>query len=387
MKNNTLYLTLGIVTILSLIPLTATQGHPPITVDVKCVRAIPRDVDIAICLDTSGSMSGLIESAKQKLWAIVNELANAKPTPRLRVALYHYGNDGLNMETGWVKQLSPLTDDLDRIYEELFKLQTNGGTEFVARVVRAATNNLNWSSQKNALKMIIVAGNEPATQDRKYELYDVSKASINKGIIINTIFCGNPEQGRRTGWADPATWTEGQYSAIDQDRGTIIIRTPYDKTIIELNVKLNATYLGYGQLGDKYKARQEAQDANAKSLNESAAASRVSSKASKLYVNSNWDIVDAVQNKKIDLAKIPAKDLPKPMQTMSVEERTKYVETLALRRKELQKEIGQLNTKRILHQKSEMKKQGIDESKSFDAQLRRAIRTQGKSKGLTFGEK
>ena len=386
MKRKTLILTLGIVTVLSLIPTAVSQGHPPITVEVKISPAVPHDVDIAICLDTSGSMTGLIESAKQKLWAIVNELAHAKPKPRLRVALYHYGNDGLSKETGWVKQLCPLTDDLDEIYEELFKLQTNGGTELVARVVRAATNNLNWSSQKNALKMIIVAGNEAATQDQKYELHDVCKTSINEGIIINTIFCGNPEQGRRTGWADAAGWGEGQYATIDQDRGTVIVKTPYDKIIIELNIKLNATYLGYGRLGEKRKARQAAQDTNAESLNAPAYASRTASKASGLYVNSSWDIVDAVQNKKIDLTKIPAKDLPKPMQSMSVEERIKYVEKLTLRRTELQKKINKLNTKRILHQKNEMEKQGIDEDKSFDAMLRRAIRTQGKSKGLTFTE-
>ena len=301
--------------------------------------------------------------------------------------MYHYGNDGLNKETGWVKQLSPLTDDLDKIYEELFKLQTNGGTEYVARVVRAATNNLNWSAQKGAFKMIIVAGNEPATQDQKYELHDICKTSINKGIIINTIFCGNAEQGKRTGWSDAAAWAEGQYAAIDQDRGTIIIKTPYDKIIIKLNVELNDTYVGYGRLGTKNKARQNRQDANAGSLNESAEASRVSSKASPLYVNSSWDIVDAVQNKKMDLEKVPAKDLPKVMQTMSVEERIKYVEKLTLRRKELQKEIGELNKKRLNHQKTEMEKQGIDESKSFDAQLRKAIQTQGKSKGLTFTKK
>ncbi len=387
MKHKTLCLTLAAVMILTVIPLTTTQGHETSKIVVKCGLAVPRDVDIAICLDTSGSMNGLIESAKQKLWAIVNELSRVKPKPRLRVALYHYGNDSLNQETGWVKQLCPLTDDLDKIYEELFKLRTNGGTELVARVVRAATNNLNWSSQKNALKMIVVAGNEAATQDREYKLRDICKASINNGIIINTIFCGNAQQGRQTGWADAANWAEGQYSAIDQNRGTVIIKTPYDKRIIELNIELNATYLGYGKRGRKYKSRQEAQDANAASLNVPAQASRTASKASGLYVNSKWDVVDAVRDNKLNLSEVSGKDLPKVMKPMSAGERTKYVEKLASRRKELQKEIRQLNVKRIAHQKTEMKKQGMDEGKSFDGMLRRAIQAQGQKKGLTFSEK
>ena len=89
-------------------------------------EARQRHVDLVICLDTSGSMSGLIESAKKKLWAVVNELATAQPKPLLRVGLYHYGNDGLNKEDGWVKQLCPLTDDLDDVYGKLFALRTNG---------------------------------------------------------------------------------------------------------------------------------------------------------------------------------------------------------------------------------------------------------------------
>ena len=235
--------------------------------------------------------------------------------------------------------------------------------------------------------MIVVAGNEPATQDKKYELHDICKASINDGIIINTIFCGNVDQGRRTGWSDAASWAEGQYSAIDQDRGTVVIKTPYDKRIIELNIKLNATYVGYGPLGRRYKTRQSAQDANAASLNEAASASRVASKASGLYANSSWDVVDAVKEKKMDLATAPPSSLPQEMQKMSPEERTKYVAGLAEKRKALQKEISELNTKRLAHQKQEMKKQGKDDTSSFDAQLRKAIQTQGQKKGFSFNDK
>ncbi len=69
----------------------------------------PRLIQVAICLDTSGSMDGLIDAARQKLWAIVNDLALAKPTPRLEVALLTYGNDGHKEADGWVAVQSPLT--------------------------------------------------------------------------------------------------------------------------------------------------------------------------------------------------------------------------------------------------------------------------------------
>ncbi len=200
-----------------------------------------RHVDLVICLDTSGSMTKLIEAAKQKLWSVVNELATAKPKPVLRVGLYQYGNDGLSRENGWVERLCPLTDDLDEVYGKLFALRTNGGTEYVARVIRAATNELKWNMDKGTLRMIFVAGNEPATQDEKtYKLQDICKAAVTKGIIVNTIFCNDEATGRRTGWADAAAWADGKYAAINRRVGTVVISTPYDKKLAELLNELDA---------------------------------------------------------------------------------------------------------------------------------------------------
>src|SRR5258705_2711251 len=97
-----------------------------------------RAVHLAICLDTSGSMDGLIDEARQKIWSIVNDLALATPTPRLRIALLTYGNDGHDAERGWVAVDAPFTEDLDTVSAQLFALKTNGGTELVARVLDAA---------------------------------------------------------------------------------------------------------------------------------------------------------------------------------------------------------------------------------------------------------
>ena len=343
-----------------------------------------RIVDLAICLDTSNSMDGLIGSAKQKLWAIVNELATAKPKPKLRVALYQYGNDNLrSLNNGWVQKVCDLTDDLDTVYEKLFALKTHGGTEYVSRVVRAATSELEWSG-RGSLKIIVVAGNEAATQDKTYPLQDTCKAAVTQGIIINTIFCGNVNTGRQTGWADAARWADGQYAAIDQNTGTVVVKTPYDKKIADLGTKLNKTYVAYGAKGKAGKERQTAQDANAASVSAPAAAQRVAAKSSGLYTNAQWDLVDAVEQKKVDLAKVEAKDLPEPMRKMSVEQRTDYVKQQSAKRVEIQKQVKELDDKRQAHVKAEMAKRGLDESKSFDAALRNAVRTQAEKAGMTF---
>ncbi len=341
-----------------------------------------KHIDLAICLDTSNSMDGLIDSAKQKLWAVVNELATAKPRPELRVALYQYGNDGLNKENGWVQRVCDLTGDLDEVYDKLFALRTNGGTEYVARVTRAAADELKWDKGKNTLRMIFVAGNEAATQDGKFKLKDVCAATAGKGIIINTIFCGNEARGRQTGWADAALWADGQYAAIDQDRGTVVINTPYDKKLSELSARLNTTYVAYGARGGKGLSLQTAQDSNARTLSPSASAERAVAKAGGLYRNAAWDLVDAMKEKKVDLAKVPEAELPENMRKMTPEQRKQAAE-----REKIQKEIKDLDAKRKAHVKEEMNKRGLEEGASFDAALRKAVRLQAESKDFKFEEK
>ena len=110
-------------------------------------------------------MDGLIASAKVKLWDIVNDLAKIKPTPNLRVGLYSYGNDGYDAKVGWIRKDLDLTNDLDMLYKKLNALTTNGGTEYVTRVCRDALKEQKWSNGKDALRVIFVCGNEPASQD------------------------------------------------------------------------------------------------------------------------------------------------------------------------------------------------------------------------------
>ena len=366
-------------------------GEDPVVVPVKPVATVvpvapeaTRPIDLAICLDTSNSMDGLIGSAKQKLWAAVNELATARPRPALRVALYQYGNNSLDKEVGCVQQVCELTDDLDTVYGKLFALTTNGGTEYVARVVRSATQELKWSKDKNALRMIFVAGNEPATQDGKYKLETICAASAAKGIIINTIFCGDEATGRTTGWADAARWADGRYAAIDQDGGTVVINTPYDKRLVELSAELNKTYVAYGRRGGAGKGNQSAQDANARKLGSAAAAQRAASKSTTMYTNSSWDIVDAANNGKVDVDKLKDEELPEEMKKMTPEQRKEYVAKKTAERAKVQKEIKDLSAKRDAHVKKEMEKKGLDDKHSFDAALRTAVREQAKSKDFKF---
>jgi hypothetical protein len=343
-------------------------------------------VQIAILLDTSGSMEGLIEQAKSQLWRIVNEFAKAKQdgvTPEVQVALYEYGKSSLAAASGWVRRIQPLTTDLDKISEELFALRTNGGDEFCGWVIRDAVNDLAWSAEGNVYKAIFIAGNEPFTQG-PVNYADSCKAAITKGIIVNTIHCGGEGQGINTKWKDGADLADGKYLVIDQNRAVVSIEAPQDKEIAKLGVELNQTYLAYGVEGKLGAGRQVSQDAAVATLAPAsgAVAQRAVAKASVNYRNSSWDLVDAVKEQKADVAKLKAEELPAEMQKLSPEERKAYVETKAQERAAMQAKIQALNQEREKYVAARMK--DIAGTNTLDAVVISAVREQSAKRNFKF---
>jgi hypothetical protein len=339
-------------------------------------------VDLAICLDTSGSMSGLIDSARQSLWAIVNDLASARPAPALRVALLTYGNTGHLAENGWVNVDSPFTSDLDAISRKLFALGTNGGEEYVGRVLQSA-GRLDWTPEEGALRLVVVAGNESADQDREVPFGDMCRALIERGIMINSIYCGNPADGDAPGWRDVALMADGRFAVIDQDHGTVVIETPFDAELSALSASINTTYIPFGAGGSAGLENQAQQDGNAASLNSAASAQRAETKANAIYVCA-WDLVDACLGGAVRLEEVPAGELPEAMQGMSLEERRGHVAAMAAKRAGIQARILELTQQRSGFVADEMKERALDDSKAFDAALRRAIRAQAESRGFEF---
>lgn len=341
-------------------------------------------VDLVICLDTSNSMDGLIDAAKQKLWDIVNELGRAKPKPLLRVGLYAYGTPGYGADNGYVKKLTDLTDDLDSVYGFLTALRTNGGDEFVARVTRAATLEQAWSKDKGALKIIVVAGNEGAGQDRQFDSLAMAKQAITAGIVVNTIYCGSPADNIAPGWRAVAQAADGQFASIDQNQGIVVVSTPHDQKLAELSGTLNKTYVGYGRGAAAGYARQEAADKASFSASPAAAAGRAMAKVGGQYRNAAWDLVDARDQKDFDLAKVKEEDLPDEMKKMTLDERKAYLEAKAKERAALQQQINELSKQRADYISAEMKKSGKTTDQAFDAAMLKAIRAQAERKGMKF---
>ncbi len=340
-------------------------------------------VKIALLLDTSNSMDGLINQAKAQLWDIVNEFTHAKcgndTRPMLQIALYEYGNDNLSSREGYIRQVLGFSDDLDEISEKLFSLTTNGGEEYCGEVIQTSLKQLDWGKNADDLKMIFIAGNEPFTQG-KLNYRDAAANAKEKDVIVNTIFCGNFQQGISTEWKSGASLTGGEYMAIDHNQQVVHINTPYDDVIIKLNSKLNNTYISYGSLGYKKKALQSVQDSNAAELEEAVVVKRAVSKSSRLYKNSQWDLVDAVEDNEAVLSKLDDNDLPKELQGKSKSEIKAYVDDKKAEREKIQKEIQELNTKREAYIAQSQK----EEKGELENAMLSAIKSQASKKNMKW---
>lgn len=344
---------------------------------------VTQQIKVALLLDTSNSMDGLINQAKTQLWEIINELSYAKcgtNQPELQIALYEYGNDGLEQADGYIRQVLNFSDDLDEISKKLFALKTNGGSEYCGTVIQNSLKNLDWGNTKNDLKLIFIAGNEPFTQG-KISYKEAAALANQKDITINTIFCGNYENGISGKWQEGAQLTKGDYMTINHNEEIVHIKTPYDKVIIELNSKLNNTYINFGSQGNYKKQLQTEQDDEAEYLDEVVVVKRAVSKSSRMYKNASWDLVDASKNKDFSYDKVDKKSLPKQLQNKSSSELKKYVETQQKEREEIQHKIQELNNLR----KQFIAEQTVNtKSNNLENALISAIKKQATSKNFSW---
>lgn len=363
-----------LITALALLPLTLSAQEKAAVTEVK--KPVPK-VQIALLLDNSGSMSGLLNQARTQLWKVVNEFIAAKRdgvTPEVEVALYKYGAKP--------ELVTPLTRDLDLVSRELFALTISGGEEYCGATIKDAAEKLSWSTDKDVYRVIFIAGNEPFTQG-PVEPKTACKLAIGKGIIVNTIHCGSDAEGISGGWKNGALLADGSYMIIDQNSAVAQVNAPQDAEIVKLSEKLNTTYVRYGKGSDAAFANQAAQDMNAAQAAPAAAATRaVTKSSSRLYCNSDWDLVDAIEQKKVKLEDVKKEDLSPELAKMTLEELKAHVEKQTAERKATQEKIVSLNKEREAYVAAELKKKG--EGESLDTAMVKAIRSQAQKQQFVF---
>lgn len=345
----------------------------------------PNAIQVALLLDTSGSMNGLIEQAKSQLWNILNELARTQKNDQdteLQIALYEYGNPQTADRRYQIHQLSEFTNDMDLISEKLFSLTTSGGEEYCGAVIKTSIDELLWNDNES-LKMIYIAGNEPFTQG-PIDYDEICGKAKSNGIVVNTIFCGDQNEGVQGQWNLGANIGGGEFMCISHNEETVYISTPFDDQLNELNTRLNKTYIPYGKKGNLKKRNQEMQDINAVSFSKSNAADRISFKSSKKYKTDDWDLVDAYKKDKSILKNADIKS--DKFSSMSIEELEANVAEITEQRDSIQNEIKALDKKRRMYKESEAKKNVGDKEKTLQQSIIQSVRKQAKKKGFEIKE-
>ena len=345
-------------------------------------------IQLAILLDTSSSMNGLIDQARNQLWQVVNEFSKAERNgvkPSLQVAVYEYGNSRLSANNGYIRQVSSLTGELDQVSEALFSLTTNGGSEYCGYVIKTAVTELPWSKSEGDIKAIFIAGNEPFTQGPVSYKNAITLAK-QKGITVNTIHAGNLQQGANSGWKDGALLAGGEYMAINHNHKIAHINAPQDKNIAMLNEQLNKTYIPYGVKGREKAQRQQAQDEKSKSISSALLSKRAAAKASAMYDNSSWDLVDALEAGKVKLDNIQEKELPEPLRPMSKSERKDFLDKKVQQRRKLKKEIARLSAERSEYVSKKKMEAAAPSVATVNDAVTSAIQKQGEAKNYKFSK-
>lgn len=347
-----------------------------------------KKVQVAVLLDVSNSMDGLIDQAKAQLWNMVSVLGKATcndVAPTVEIALYEYGRPTNDARSGYVKQINYFTRDLDEVSRNLFKLTTNGGDEYCGHVMYTSLTSLEWDANPDNYKVIFIAGNEDFLQG-DIPFTKACTEAKKKGVTINTIYCGDRMQGIKEHWNLGSECGTGSYTNINQNAQVIDIPTPYDTILFQLNIQLNGTYIGYGQSGRASASKQAEVDQLNYSNNKAAAAQRVAVKSKKqLYNNSSWDLVDASDADASVVDKVDLKTLPDNLKDKSRSEVKQIVATKSKERTTIQKQISEVSVKREAYIKAEKARQSANKNEqTLETEIEKILRQQAKKYNLTI---
>lgn len=343
-------------------------------------------VQVALLLDTSSSMNGLINQARSHLWKMVDELGqmtrvvNGKTRGvRVELALYEYGNSALPEGEGFIRQVLPLTSDLDKVSEQLNALFTNGGSEYAGQAIQAAVTSLTWSSDPSALKFVFVAGNESFNQG-PVSADAAMKLAADKDITVQLIHCG----GADPTWAAAAALAKSDLLTIDQNYVAQHIPSPQDAEILRLGNELNGTYMAYGRDGQAAMQRQAGADASSAKLSRKVALERSALKAKAGYRNDRWDVVDAVANDGKWLENAKETELPAELRGKSLADKQQIVAGKAASRAEIKAKIAKLEAERAAYVAAEQAKQKPVGARSLETEMKKTAVKAAAKKGYRF---
>jgi uncharacterized protein YegL/post-segregation antitoxin (ccd killing protein) len=339
-------------------------------------------VEVAFVLDTTGSMGGLIEGAKRKIWSIATAIVDANPDADIRMGLVAYRDIG----DEYVTKKFELTSDIQDLYASLLELKARGGgdwPESVNEALDTAVNKLKWTDGGDVRRIVFLVGDAPPhmdyEQDTKYPV--TLKVAKQKDIIVNAVLAGNARDTERV-WRDIAQNGNGRFIPIPQDGGqVVIIETPYDEDIIILQREINGTVIPYGpkslQKRTEDKTRQLTEVAAAAPSQASEMASYLNKRAkiSSEAVTGDGDLVADLKAGRTSFSAIKDEDLPANLRTMKPEQRMDEVNKQMASRKALNEKLAALVAKRDKYVAAQREK-APPKASSFDRVVEDTLKAQ-----------
>ena len=395
MKSKLIALSMFVLTAAAVVVYPTLRGAPTVTPPVATVppndhplsNARPR-VEVAFVLDTTGSMGGLIQAAKEKIWSIASSMASAQPAPEIRMGLVAYRD----RQDAYVTRVVDLSSDLDSVYATLMDFRAQGGgdgPESVNQALYDAVNGLSWSQDPQTYRVVFLVGDAPPHMDYQDDVKwpQTLKLARAQSIRINAIQCGQ-NAATTAAWQKIAGLGQGSYFQVGQAGSAVAIATPYDERLAKLSAELDATRLYYGSAADKARQERKLQAADrlradASVTSRARRAAFNASESGKTNLLGDKELVDAVASGRVDLGSIAPEELPAPMQAMPAAEQKALIEQTAKRRAALTTEVQELAQRRagFLHEKVEERGGAKD---SLDDGIYRAVREQAAAAGLHY---
>ena len=361
----------------------------PVTAEHTIPDGTPK-IEVVFVLDTTGSMGGLIDAAKEKIWSIASTMSSAQPAPEIKMGLVAYRDRG----DAYVTRVIDLSDDLDSMYATLMDFQADGGgdgPESVNEALHDAINDISWSQDPDSYQVVFLVGDAPPHMDYQDDVkYPVTLAEANRrGIVVNTIRCGN-DPNTENAWQLIAAATQGNYFTVGQAGSAIAMTTPFDAALAKLSAELDDTRLFYGTVEEKVVTAKkvEATDELHERASESAKARRAAfnlTKAGKANQFGDRDLVAGVVSGDVELDAVPEAELPAAMQSMAPEAREGYVKEKQARRDELTRQMKDLADQRAAYLAAKVG-ESEDKEESLDHKLFDTVREQAAKKGMSYAE-
>lgn len=354
-------------------------------------------VEVVFCLDTTGSMGGLIEGAKQKIWKISNQIVSGKPTPELKIGLVAYRDRG----DAYVTEVTQLTDDLDAIHTKLLGYKADGGgdgPESVNQALHESITKIKWSTDKETLRIVFLVGDAPPHMDYGDDVKYLTTCELARknGISVNAVQCGGNAECQKV-WEEISTKADGRFVRIAQDGGVVAIKTPFDEELAKLNAKMGRSILCFGD-GAKMEKDLERKrgvialptapapagpggEAAGIALAGTADRAAYAARSGKV---ASFDLIDAIKADKVKLEDLKEEQLPEELQKLKPAEREAHLKKIEKEREEIRAQCLALEAKRTKFVAEKMKEKAEESKDGFDEKVLDILRDQAKKAKIKY---